>query len=219
MSIDFTSKRQSYEKGELIESQLPAQPCVLLDTWVKEAVAGQTGEPYAFALATCGADGYPAVRTLLMREIISLDDDGIGLIFYSNYDSAKGQDLVDNPKAEALFFWADLERQVRITGTITRLATEKSTAYFASRPKDSQLAAWVSRPQSSVVASRELMDNAFVQLSQDYANIAVPKPDFWGGYLLTAQKIEFWQGRANRMHDRIVYQKTNDVWTMVRLLP
>lgn len=219
MGIDFSAKRLSYEQGELDESVLPTTPYPLLHQWVNEAIEKQRGEPYAFFLATCGKDNVPAVRTLLMREILPLDDDNIALIFYSNYDSQKGQDLAENPNAEALFFWADLEKQVRLTGKVSKVSQQKSAQYFQSRPKDSQLAAWVSEPQSGVVANRDVMNQKFAELSSQYENSDIPLPNFWGGYQLIVEKIEFWQGRANRMHDRIVYQKRQNTWQIVRLLP
>lgn len=219
MGIDFSAKRQSYEQGELSETVVPTTPYPLLQQWVNEAIERQTGEPYAFFLATCGKDNVPAVRTLLMREILPLDNDNIALIFYSNYDSQKGQDLAENPHAEALFFWADLERQVRLTGKVSKVSQQKSAKYFQSRPKDSQLSAWVSEPQSGLVANREVMSQKFAELSKKYENSDIPLPAFWGGYQLNIEKIEFWQGRANRMHDRIVYQKQQNNWKIVRLLP
>lgn len=219
MGIDFSAKRQSYEQGELSETVVPTTPYLLLQQWVNEAIERQTGEPYAFFLATCGKDNVPAVRTLLMREILPLDNDNIALIFYSNYDSQKGQDLAENPHAEALFFWADLERQVRLTGKVSKVSQQKSAKYFQSRPKDSQLSAWVSEPQSGLVANREVMNQKFAELSKKYENSDIPLPAFWGGYQLNVEKIEFWQGRANRMHDRIVYQKQQNNWKIVRLLP
>ena len=183
-----------------------------------DATSEQIGEAYAFSLATCGADMRPSVRTLLMREINLVEDDNIQMIFYTNYDSDKGQDLADNPFAEALFFWHTLERQVRASGQVVKLSHDKSEAYYHSRPKDSQLAAWVSRPQSGVVDSREVMQSDFIKLSEQFGE-HVPKPEFWGGYCLMVDKIEFWQGRANRMHDRIVYRKDDNGWQMMRLLP
>lgn len=217
MSIDFSAKRLSYEKDELIETNAPATPYSLLQTWINDAVAEQIGEAYAFSLATCGADGRPSVRTLLMREVVSVGDD-VQMIFYSNYDSQKGQDLADNPFAEALFFWASLERQVRASGRVVKLSDEKSESYYQSRPKDSQLAAWVSRPQSGVVDSRAVMEADFAKYTAEFTE-QVPKPTFWGGYCLLVDKIEFWQVRANRMHDRIVYHKADKGWTRQRLLP
>lgn len=223
MSIDFSSQRLSYEQGELIEDTLPASPYPLLQTWVEQAVAqyqdGKQSEPYAMSLATCGRDNQPSVRTLLMREIVEREHNGIGLIFYTNYDSAKGADLLANPNAEALFFWASLERQVRLTGQIQKFDPKQSADYFHSRPRDSQLAAWVSEPQSGVVASRDVMDSRFAELRQQYEGRDIPMPTFWGGYEMLVEKIEFWQGRANRMHDRIVYSLADGQWVRERLLP
>lgn len=217
MAIDFSANRLSYEKDELIEKNIGDTPYPLLQKWIDDALSEQIGEAYAFSLATCGADMRPSVRTLLMREIVPNDDD-IQMIFYTNYDSDKGQDLADNPFAEALFFWHTLERQVRASGRVVKLFTEKSEAYYHSRPKDSQLAAWVSRPQSGVVESREIMESDFAKLSEQFGE-HIPKPEFWGGYCLLVDKIEFWQGRANRMHDRIVYRKGDKGWERERILP
>lgn len=218
MAIDFSASRLSYEKDELIEKNIGNTPYPLLQKWMDDAISEQIGEAYAFSLATCGADMRPSVRTLLMREINLVEDDNIQMIFYTNYDSDKGQDLADNPFAEALFFWHTLERQVRASGQVVKLSHDKSEAYYHSRPKDSQLAAWVSRPQSGVVDSREVMQSDFIKLSEQFSE-HVPKPEFWGGYYLMVDEIEFWQGRANRMHDRIVYRKDDNGWQMMRLLP
>ena len=218
MAIDFSASRLSYEKDELIEKNIGNTPYPLLQKWMDDAISEQIGEAYAFSLATCGADMRPSVRTLLMREINLVEDDNIQMIFYTNYDRDKGQDLADNPFAEALFFWHTLERQVRASGQVVKLSHDKSEAYYHSRPKDSQLAAWVSRPQSGVVDSREVMQSDFIKLSEQFSE-HVPKPEFWGGYCLMVDEIEFWQGRANRMHDRIVYRKDDNGWQMMRLLP
>ncbi len=217
MSIDFTSQRKSYEQGKLLENTLPDLPYPLLTKWIDDALQADIDEPYAFSLATCGADQRPSVRTLLMREIYAKGSD-IVLVFYSNYDSQKGQDLAQNPFAEALFFWQKLERQVRLAGRVARLSRADSQAYFESRPKDSQLAAWVSAPQSGVVDSRETMAERFNAL-QDKFCADVPLPEFWGGYTLTVDSVEFWQGRANRMHDRICYKLGDNGWRYERLLP
>jgi pyridoxamine 5'-phosphate oxidase len=221
MSMDFTDQRLSYEKGELDQQSLPASPFELFKAWMDEAIAQKVQEPYAMSLATCGADNKPSVRIVLLREITDT-----GIVFYTNYESAKGQDVVENPNAEALFFWHELERQVRISGRIAKIDTEKSAAYFQKRPHDSQIGAWVSQPQSGEVANRDVMEQTFEQLQAEYSDgTSVPTPAFWGGYEITVEKIEFWQGRANRMHDRIVYTQNNDdsqsaeSWTTKRLLP
>ncbi len=216
MSMDFTDQRLSYEKGELDQNDIPASPLELLKTWMSQALEQKVQEPYAMSLATCGTDMKPSVRIVLLREITDT-----GVIFYTNYESAKGADIKENPNAEVLFFWHELERQVRISGAIAKIAADKSAAYFQKRPHDSQVGAWVSEPQSGEVVNRAVMEERFEQLKTDYPeNVQVPTPKFWGGYEITIEKIEFWQGRANRMHDRIVYTKGDDAdWSTKRLLP
>ncbi|WP_201544297.1 pyridoxamine 5'-phosphate oxidase [Psychrobacter immobilis] len=219
--MDFTDQRLSYEKGQLDQQLVPASPFELLKAWMNEAIEAQVQEPYAMSLATCGADNKPSVRIVLMREITNK-----GIVFYTNYESAKGQDIAENPNAEALFFWHKLERQIRISGSIAKIDANKSAAYFQKRPHDSQVGAWVSQPQSGEVANRAVMEQTFAQLQADYpTDSPVPTPEFWGGYEITIEEIEFWQGRANRMHDRIVYtldtssEESTAKWTTKRLLP
>ena len=216
MSMDFTDQRLSYEKGQLDQQSVPTSPFELLKAWMNEAIEAQVQEPYAMSLATCGADSKPSVRIVLLREMTDK-----GIVFYTNYESAKGQDIAENPNAEALFFWHKLERQIRISGSIAKIDADKSAAYFQKRPHDSQVGAWVSQPQSGKVANREVMEQTFKQLQTDYPEgTAVPTPEFWGGYEITINEIEFWQGRANRMHDRIVYHKEADgSFSTKRLLP
>ena len=221
MSMDFTDQRLSYEKGVLDQRSIPESPFELLKTWMDEAIEHNVQEPYAMSLATCGADNKPSVRIVLLREVTDT-----GIVFYTNYESAKGQDIAENPNAETLFFWHELERQIRISGRIAKIDADKSAAYFQKRPHDSQVGAWVSQPQSGEVANREVMEEKFAQLQSNYPeNAPIPTPEFWGGYEIKIEKIEFWQGRANRMHDRIVYtqdQQSKDTiatWATKRLLP
>ena len=216
MSMDFTDQRLSYEKGQLDQQSVPTSPLELLMGWMNEAIEEQVAEPYAMSLATCGADNKPSVRIVLLREITDK-----GIVFYTNYESAKGHDIAENPNAEALFFWHKLERQIRISGSIAKIDADKSAAYFQKRPHDSQVGAWVSQPQSGEVANRDVMEQTFEKLKADYpAGTAVPTPEFWGGYEITINEIEFWQGRASRMHDRIVYHKEADgSFSTKRLLP
>lgn len=153
MTMDFSADRLSYEKGELLENQLPPNPKDLIQQWLQQAIKQKVVEPYAMSLATCGADLCPSVRTVLLREVseqINNDENQWGLVFYTNYDSQKGEDLAENPNAQVLFFWHSLERQIRVSGKIEKLSEEKSAAYFHKRPHDSQIAAWVSEPQSGV---------------------------------------------------------------------
>ena len=216
MSMDFSDQRLSYEKGQLDQQSIPASPFELLNVWMNEAIEAQVQEPYAMSLATCGEDNKPSVRIVLLREITDK-----GIVFYTNYESAKGQDIAENPNTEALFFWHKLERQIRISGSIAKIDADKSAAYFQKRPHDSQVGAWVSQPQSGEVANRDVMEQTFEQLKTDYPEgAAVPTPEFWGGYEITINEMEFWQGRANRMHDRIVYHKEADgSFSTKRLLP
>lgn len=215
--MDFTDQRLSYEKGKLNESGLPDSPFELLEHWVNEAIEAKVPEPYAMSLATCGSDNMPAVRTVLMREITES-----GIVFYTNYLSHKGQDIEQNPHAEVLFFWHDMQRQIRLRGSIEKISREKTDAYFQKRPYESQIGAWVSQPQSGEVASRAVMDQKFADLKQQYPEgSTVPTPDFWGGYEITVQEVEFWQGGANRLHDRILYTQPEQgsKWLTTRLLP
>ena len=158
MSMDFTDQRLSYEKGELDQQSVPTSPFELFKAWMNEALAQKVQEPYAMSLATCGADNKPSARIVLLREITET-----GIVFYTNYESAKGQDIAENPNAEALFFWHELERQVRVSGSIAKIDADKSAAYFQKRPHDSQVGAWVSQPQSGEVANREIMEQTFEQ--------------------------------------------------------
>ncbi len=217
MKMDFTDQRLSYEKGELDKASVPKSPFELFNAWMSEALEEKVQEPYAMSLATCGADMKPSVRIVLLREVTDS-----GIVFYTNYESAKGQDISENPNAEALFFWHELERQVRISGSIAKIDAQKSASYFQKRPHDSQVGAWVSQPQSGVVENREVMEAKFDELVKQFPKESnVPTPEFWGGYEITIEKIEFWQGRANRMHDRMVYSKNDQdsSWQIDRLLP
>lgn len=214
--MDFSDQRISYEKGELQEQVLLQDPFQLLELWLSEAIEQQAPEPYAISLATCGADNLPAVRTVLVREITDKS-----IVFYTNYLSGKGLDIEQNPHAESLFFWHEMQRQVRVRGNIAKVDRAKTEAYFQKRPYESQIGAWVSQPQSGEVESRQAMDDKFAELKQQYPEGEVPTPDFWGGYEITATEIEFWQGRPNRLHDRIIYSKQENAegWSIKRLLP
>jgi pyridoxamine 5'-phosphate oxidase len=212
---DLTDKRISYTRGELRRADLKADPLAQFQHWFAEALDGKMIEPYALSLATANAAGRPSVRTVLLRGV-----DERGLTFYSNYDSHKGHDLSANPQAELLFFWPDFERQVRVYGPVQQLDDDESTTYFHQRPRDSQLAAHASDPQSAPVADRAALEAKFEALEAKFPEGSrIPKPDFWGGYRLAPQEWEFWQGRPNRMHDRFVYRRENEQWTATRLMP
>ena len=170
----------------------------------------------AMTLATVDACGHPSARTVLLKGV-----DTEGFVFYTNHDSAKGRDLASRPHAALLFYWKSLERQVRITGAVTRVSQEESEAYFHSRPRESQLGAWAS-PQSRVIESRDVLDTEYSRIEAAHPDpaVPVPLPPHWGGYRVTPDRIEFWQGRANRLHDRLLYTREVDGrWSRARLAP
>lgn len=197
----------------LSREMLPASPFLLLENWLETAAEANFFQPNAMCLATATPQGEPSVRTVLMK---SFDTDG--LHFYTCYDSKKGQQLLKNPQAEALFYWDRLERQIRVFGTVSKLSREASEAYFHSRPRDSQVSASIS-PQSHVISGREFLVEAFNKFSQHYQNQPIPLPDNWGGFLLSPLRFEFWQGRLGRLHDRFVYSKTEAGWEIQQLAP
>lgn len=212
---DLTELRQSYEKGELTRDALHADPQEQFQHWLQEALATDMPEPYAVTLATAGAEGRPSARTVLLR---GADEDG--LVVYSNYLSHKGRDLQLNAQAELLFYWPQLERQVRVYGRMERLERAESAEYFHKRPRESQLAAWASDPQSAPIASRAELEAKFAALSARFPEgQPVPLPEFWGGYRLTPAAWEFWQGRKSRLHDRFEYLPAAEGWRITRLMP
>ncbi len=183
--------------------------------WFNHALEAQLHEPYAMSLATASVQGRPHVRTVLLRGATEA-----GYDFYTNYDSQKGKDLAENPYAELLFYWQEQERQIRIGGKVVKISEAESTDYYHKRPRDSQIAAHISTPQSGVIESREVLQQRFEQLqSQVEGKSELNKPVFWGGYRLEPDYYEFWQGRPNRLHDRLSYEKQQDVWMLKRLMP
>ena len=216
-SKDLSNYRQTYQKGYLTRQVVQTNPLEQFLAWLNHALNENVPEPYAMTLATVSEQGRPHARTVLLREA-----NATGFSFYSNYDSQKGQDLAHHPYAELLFFWPSLEQQVRIQGHVSRVSQAQSEAYFHKRPRDSQIAAWVSQPQSGIVQNRALIEQRFKQLEQEFHEQAtIEKPAFWGGYSLMPETYEFWQGRPNRMHDRLKYiQENSDTgWRIERLLP
>ena len=206
--------RREYASRSLSDHDAVGDAIAQFRAWFAEALAAKVMDPNAMSLATASADGAPAVRTVLLKDI---DDDGV--VFYTNYDSAKGHDLAENPRAALLFYWPELERQVRITGPVRRVPRAASEAYFATRPIESQLSAWAA-PQSSEVIDRTTLERQLDAIRQRFGTGPVPCPPNWGGYHVHAERIEFWQGRPGRLHDRLQYTRQADgSWTRVRLAP
>ena len=211
---DIENLRQDYNAASLNETDVDANPMRQFDKWFNEAINFKVHEPNAMTLATATHDGRPSARIVLLK---GFNDDGFK--FYTNYLSRKGKEISKNPLGALVFHWGDMERQIRIEGTIDKLDRDYSEKYFHSRPKLSQIGA-VASPQSQEITSREELEQRMAQLEIEYADSTVPKPSFWGGYVLRPRLIEFWQGRRNRLHDRIVYKKTdNKNWKIVRLAP
>lgn len=214
MSTDISTLRKNYAREVLSESDVLSSPLAQFDRWFQEALDAQLTEPNAMTLATATRDGRPSARTVLLKGV-----DKEGFVFFTNYESRKGQELADNPQAALLFTWLELERQVRIEGMIERISAEASEAYFQSRPKGSQIGAWVS-PQSRVISGRDVLEAKQLALEAEYANAEVlPRPAFWGGYRLLPDTVEFWQGRPSRLHDRILYRRFAGAWKIERLAP
>ena len=213
--MNLADERKNYLRGQLRRADLEADPIRQFDRWMREAHEANVVEPTAMSLATVGGKGCPRVRTVLLKGL-----DPRGFIFFSNFGSRKGRQLSENPQASLLFPWLALERQVLIAGSVARIEDEETRAYFHSRPRESQLAAWASQ-QSDAVTSRDALDAGLEMIRQRFGPEGeVPVPPFWGGYRLRPATVEFWQGRANRMHDRFEYtRQPDDSWAIERLSP
>ncbi len=197
----------------LEEKKIDKNPIRQCEKWMQEAINSNSGEPNAMTLATVGHNGFPEARVVLLRGI-----DKKGFSFFTNYKSAKGRAL-SNKKACLNFFWIELSRQVRIVGTVKKVSAKESDSYFNSRPRESRIAAWVSN-QSEVIAGREVLEEKYLLLEKKFQNKNVPRPSYWGGYVVQPISIEFWQGKQNRLHDRILFTKLKTgKWNMERLSP
>ncbi|WP_316815024.1 pyridoxamine 5'-phosphate oxidase [Pedobacter nyackensis] len=205
--------RQEYRSAQLSEKDVESDPILQFGKWFSAAVDAQLFEPNVMTLATADRFGKPSARIVLLKEF-----DENGFVFYTNYESKKGQDLVENPQAALVFFWAELERQVRIEGVVSKVDVQTSADYFHSRPTGSQIGAMAS-PQSSVLDSRESLEEKVSNLEKVYEGKEIPHPIHWGGYLIEPMHIEFWQGRQSRLHDRIVYDLVDGSWIINRLAP
>lgn len=206
--------RKDFKKGTLDEHDVERSPFDQFHKWFKEAIHSEIPEVNAMALATASKMGRPSLRTVLLKQY-----DDKGFVFFTNYGSNKAKDLHENPQAALLLFWEPLERQVRIVGSVEKVTPRESLEYFKSRPIDSQLGAWASQ-QSSEISARSLLEKAFVEMLEKFKNGEIPLPPFWGGYRVIPEEFEFWQGRINRLHDRIHYKKQPDGnWKIVRLAP
>lgn len=213
MNERLRSIRTSYDRGELIESAVDPDPIAQFQRWLADALRIDAHEPNAMTLATVDSAGGPNARVVLLRGV-----DARGFVFFTNYESCKGRELAALPRAALVFWWPELERQVRIRGDVSRVSAEESDAYFATRPRGHKLGAWVSA-QSAGIANRAVLEARLAELEREYPDEVVPRPPHWGGYRVSPDEIEFWQGRTNRLHDRLIYRRTAGAWRMERLAP
>lgn len=212
-AVTIADIRTDYRRAALTEADVHADPIVQFRTWFDEAINAAVQEPNAMCLATATPDAYPSARMVLLKGV-----DERGFVFYTDYRSRKGQELADNPHASLCFFWPELERQMRISGAVQRVSRAEAEAYFASRPLPSRIGAWTSH-QSSVLPSRDALERELAANQARFAAGDVPLPEHWGGYRVVPEEIEFWQGRASRLHDRIQFIRQQGAWNRRRLSP
>ena len=211
--MDIASLRNDYTKAGLSRDTLDPDPYQQFSLWLKQAIDGEVLEPTAMQIATVSASGKPSLRTVLLKSF-----DANGFVFFTNYHSQKAQQITENPNVALLLFWKELERQVEIIGRAEKIPTLESLRYFTTRPRGSQLGAWVSA-QSSIITSRKLLEIKLDEMKRKFSAGEIPLPDFWGGYRIVPETVEFWQGRSSRLHDRFEYRRQSADWEVVRLAP
>lgn len=211
--MDIADLRREYMYAGLSRDELDEDPVVQFGQWFADARGNGLDNPNALSLATADEQGMPSVRTVLLKAF-----DRAGFVFYTNYGSRKAREIEANPQAAMLFHWLEFDRQVKIQGPVSRVSAAESMKYFTSRPRGSQIGAWCSQ-QSSPIGSRTLLVQAYESIKHKFAEGEVPLPDFWGGYRVEPVRVEFWQGRENRLHDRFEYRRQADGWTIQRLAP
>jgi len=211
--MDIGDMRRDFESEGLDREHLNDDPVMQFEIWFEDARKAGILEPNAMSLATTGSDGLPDLRTVLLKYF-----DDRGFVFYTNYGSRKAREIDENPQAALLFPWIGLNRQLRIQGAVEKVSKAESLRYFSSRPRGSQIGAWVSE-QSQVITSRGLLEQKINEMKQKFSSGEVPLPDFWGGYRVVPERIEFWQGRPSRLHDRFEYIREGNAWTIHRLQP
>lgn len=206
--------RKEYKTGELLENAIPENPMILFEEWFEEATMADLSEPNAMVLATANARGIPSARVVLLKEI-----NEHGFVFFTNYESKKSSQILENPHVALVFDWHEIERQVRIEGVAEKVSEADSDTYFHSRPLNSRLGAWTS-PQSKVLKDREQLENLLKDTTDKFSDGEIQRPPHWGGYVVKPVSIEFWQGRPNRLHDRILFERTKEnTWNIKRLAP
>ena len=210
---DLKNIRRDYKHSELSKTSVNKDPFVQFKNWFKEIVDANIIDPSAMVLATVAETNMPSARIVLLKEV-----DLKGFVFFTNYLSRKAKDLETNPNASLLFYWKEMDRQLRIEGIIEKVKTKISEKYFQTRPRESQISTWVSN-QSSIIPDRKFLDNKYDELDEEFGNDEIPLPDYWGGYRLIPGYFEFWQGRESRLHDRICYRKEKGSWKIFRLAP